>query len=354
MSSCVLAGVTGTDESSAIRRRAVAAVPNVSPDQLWAAVNASSATVSANGSPVRSARSTARRALASVLGTSLSGLVWIPPNASASTPASATATAARAAGSSPASSRAAASRVDRVVLRREPHERAGEPVGGGGGRRQVLGGAGGIPRPAGGLPGRTMQAEHVIAEHPAPGHPGGVPERRGLGGGVAGERGRLFVPLLGLAEQVAGEGQLGHGQGKTVRFRPPLQAIGRPGQGGPEVVDDRVEPGSPVHLGASPEDGRAGQAPAQVPGARLGQLAALDEPLGPVLADGLQRLVPGAAADIVTASRLCSASRANASATAAGSTGANPATSAADSAVNGATNTDTRRSSARSAGSSRS
>ncbi|GAA2432065.1 hypothetical protein GCM10010405_13720 [Streptomyces macrosporus] len=121
----------------------------------------------------------------------------------------------------------------------------------------------GVPGPAGGLRGGTVQAEHVVAEPAATGHPGRVPQRRGTIG-VTGERGRPFEPLPGLAQQVAGEGRFGQGRGETAGARTPLRPVGGPGKGGPQVLRHRVEPHAPVRAPGSGELQRAGRTPIRV------------------------------------------------------------------------------------------
>jgi hypothetical protein len=73
---------------------------------------------------------------------------------------------------------------------------------------------------------------------------------------------------------------------------------GRPREGGAEVVGGRVEPGPPGPGRGPPiprQLGRAGQAPAQVPGPGGVEVAGVGEPFQAVLADGLHHPVAGAA-----------------------------------------------------------
>ncbi len=238
---------------------------------------------------------------------------------------------------------------ERLVRGRRPDERAREPEHGGRGGRQVGGGAGRGAGSAGRVRGGPVQAVHVVAVHAAPGDGGGVPEHRRGGRRVAGERGGLLVPLLGLADQGAGEGEFRQVTREVVRVRAVFRLAGRPGEGRAEVVGDGVEPGPPVRAG-DVEVGGPGQAPAKVPGpasASSPASASRSVPYWRIVSSARYSVAP---ADARTTSRLCSARRASPSAT---TTSSAPATSAAAVAVNGATNTDTRRSSSRSAGSSR-
>ena len=79
----------------------------------------------------------------------------------------------------------------------------------------------------------------------------------------------------------------------------PVGPAGRPAQRGPEVVGHGVEPRPPLAaagggvLGVGEGLGRR-QAPPQVAVAGGVELAGVGQPFGPVLADGLQRPVPGA------------------------------------------------------------
>ena len=198
---------------------------------------------------------------------------------------------------------------------------------------------------------RPPEAVGVVAAHPARGHVRRGPEGGGRGGRVVGEAGRLLVPLLGLTREVAREGQVRKGQGQVARLDAVLGSLGCPAQGGPELIGHRIEPGPPATGGARRVLGKlggGGQAPAQVVSPCRGELTGLGELLGPVLADRLQRPVPGARAAAATASRLWSASRASPSTTSPGSRGGNPATRAAAEAVNGDTKIETRRSRVRS------
>ncbi|WP_328474772.1 hypothetical protein OHA21_16090 [Actinoplanes sp. NBC_00393] len=78
----------------------------------------------------------------------------------------------------------------------------------------------------------------------ARGHTRGQPQ----GSGIVGEGGRLLVALLGLADQVAVEGQAGEQQSQPVRVGTLVGSVGGPAQGRPQVVGDRVEPGPPAFL----------------------------------------------------------------------------------------------------------
>ena len=91
-------------------------------------------------------------------------------------------------------------------------------------------------------------------------------EHRRRGGRVVGERGRLLVPLLGLADQGAGEGQLGQVlRARRYAVRALLRRLGRPREGGAQLVGHRVEPGPPVLARRRRQSARGAQAPAQVP-----------------------------------------------------------------------------------------
>ena len=118
-------------------------------------------------------------------------------------------------------------------------------------RRGVSGALGGV---GGGLP----EAVGVVAAHPARGHVRRGPEGGGRGGRVAGEAGRLLVPLLGLTREVAREGQVRKGQGQLARLHAVFRLLGCPAQGGPELIGHRIEPGPPATGGARRVLGKLG------------------------------------------------------------------------------------------------
>ncbi|MCO4696435.1 hypothetical protein LRR80_02493 [Streptomyces sp. RO-S4] len=139
-----------------------------------------------------------------------------------------------------------------------------------------------------------MEAVDVVAEPAASGHGGGLAQCVGAGG-AAGELCGLFIALLGLAEQVPGEGEAGEGQRQTVGVLAVLGLVGTPGQGRSGVVGEGVEAGPPVVLVvAGGQGGGGGQAPGQVAGADGLGLGGRVELFGAVLADGFQSVVAGA------------------------------------------------------------
>ena len=182
---------------------------------------------------------------------------------------------------------------DRFFLGRGLHERAREPVCGGGGGGQVHGGAGAVPGTASSIRGGAVEAVHVIAARATAGHLRGLPEHGCSGGGVVGERGRLLVSLLRLPDQMAGERQLSQPPGQVIGVRALLRLACRPSERCAELIGHRVEPGPPVLPGHRQVDGLS-EAPAQVPDPGDGQLTGLAQPFRPVLADGLQGPVAGA------------------------------------------------------------
>ncbi|MFD0722901.1 hypothetical protein [Streptomyces globosus] len=90
-----------------------------------------------------------------------------------------------------------------------------------------------------------MQPVHVVAQPAAAGDSGGLAQGGGRVRVVRREPGRLLVALLGLAEQVPGEGAGGEGAGEAVGVGAVLRQAGGPGEGGPEVVGDGVEADPP-------------------------------------------------------------------------------------------------------------
>ena len=211
ISSCVPGGVARYRASGrrSGRRAAAAAAKRLTGPALGAGERVEGGGLVPPGRPRARASSTARSgARDGVSARSLSGLPWTAPNASATTAASASATAASAAGSSsPVSSRAA------VEQARSPRPREGQaartcwrsgtrrwrrPPGRGRPRRSS-------PARRAASRGGPVQAVHVVAVHPAPGHSRGLP---GAPGGTAAGSSRPGPPP---ARIVAGTRRAGYG-----------------------------------------------------------------------------------------------------------------------------------------------
>ena len=246
----------------------------------------SSAALSASGSPARRASVMPRSASSALTASSRA-----PSNPAAMT------TRACAAGSPPAS--AAASAISRAAISGGMGSgiRPGPRLTSSAACARWYAARGRSPASSATAAQARCSLHRVPAEVPDLRRRGGVVQRRCRRVVVGRERGRLLVPPLGLARQAAREAQLRQADREPVPAGALVRRCRGPLQRGAQLIGQLVErrpPLGPLRDQRLLECVRLGQAPAQVPGVRLGQLAAFAEAFGPVLADRLQGAVPGA------------------------------------------------------------
>ena len=144
---------------------------------------------------------------------------------------------------------------------------------------------------------RPEQPQGLVAGEPAGGRAGGQPQVADPSGARRRQLGRLLVAPLCLRRPAAREQQPGQPGGQLGRGRPALLVARRPGERRGDVVGDPVEPGAPGLVdvaGIGPAELRDGvPAPPLVAGPDPVKLAGGNQLLDAVLANRLQRAIPG-------------------------------------------------------------
>jgi hypothetical protein len=174
----------------------------------------------------------------------------------------------------------------------------GPPVDQFGCRGEIPGGAGSIPGAFGCGCRGPQQPQRIDTEVPGLRGSCGAAQCGRRGPVVPGELRGLLVAALRLPGEAAGEAQVAEQDRQPVRLVAPGGLGGRPADGTAQFVGDvvvRRAPRACVVGGIRAEGSADLQTPAEVAGVGLGGLIGLVQPLGAILADGLQRAVAGAA-----------------------------------------------------------